>query len=87
MIGLTINPYRLRTVREARLHQWRMDLADEYGDKRQIAREIRAAREQMDKHGWRTIDASYKAIEEIAREVRQLLDEAGVTFERPTSEA
>lgn len=87
VIGLTINPYRLRTVREARLHQWRMDLTDDYGDKRQIAREIRAAHEQMIEHGWRTLDVSYKAIEEIAREVRQMLDEAGVTIRDRSTDA
>ncbi len=78
VIGLSVNPYRLQSVREARLRDWNMDLNDEYADKRQIARELRAAHEQMLEHGWRWIDVSYKAIEEIAREVVQVLHENGV---------
>ena len=78
VIGLTTNPHRLRTVREARLRGWGLDPGDEYGSKQRIAVELRAANEQMAQRGWRCIDVSYKAIEEIAREVMRLLKEAGV---------
>lgn len=78
VIGLTTNPHRLRSVREARMRGWGMDLRDEYGDRKTIARELRAANELMEKHGWRCVDTSYKAIEEIAREIVGLLEEAGV---------
>ncbi len=78
VIGLTVNPHRLRSVREARLREWGIDLSADYGDERVIARELRAANEQITKHGWRWIDISYKAIEEVAREVRQLLKESGI---------
>ena len=79
VIGLTVNPYRLQNVREARLKGWRADSSsDGYAHKIQVAREIRAGNEQMKKYGWRCIDASYKAIEEIAREVIQLLEESGL---------
>lgn len=78
VIGLTANPHRLRSVREARLRGWGMDLSDDYADRIHIARELRAASEQMARYGWRCIDVSYKAIEEIAREVRLLLEEAGI---------
>jgi regulator of PEP synthase PpsR (kinase-PPPase family) len=80
VIGLTTNPYRLQSVREARLHGWGDETAHEYAERRAIAAELRAANEQMAKHGWRCIDTSYKAVEEIAREVIQLLQEAGVAF-------
>lgn len=80
VIGLTVNPIRLQSVREARLHGWRMDANELYAQREQIAKELRAAREQMDQYGWRYIDASYKAIEEIAREVRQLLAESGIVI-------
>jgi regulator of PEP synthase PpsR (kinase-PPPase family) len=87
VIGLTTNPHRLRSVREARMRGWGMDVHDEYGDRRNIARELRAANELMEKHGWRCVDTSYKAIEEIAREVVGLLKEAGVDpRERPGEE-
>ncbi len=78
VIGMTTNPHRLRSVREARMHGWGMSMRDEYGDRRNIARELRAANEQMAKYGWRFIDTSYKAIEEIAREVIQLLKDADI---------
>ncbi len=78
VIGLTTNPHRLRSVREARMRGWGMDPRDEYGDRINIARELRAANELMERHGWRCVDTSYKAIEEIAREVLGLLKEAGV---------
>ena len=78
VIGLTANPHRLRSVREARMRGWGMDVRDEYGDRRNIAQELRAANELMEKRGWRCVDTSYKAIEEIAREVVGLLKEAGV---------
>jgi regulator of PEP synthase PpsR (kinase-PPPase family) len=78
VIGLTTNPHRLRSVREARLRGWGMSLEDDYGSRASIARELRAGNEQMAKYGWRCVDVSYKAIEEIAREVMRLLAEAGV---------
>ncbi|MCK4342989.1 MAG: kinase/pyrophosphorylase [Phycisphaerae bacterium] len=78
VIGLTTNPHRLQSVRDSRLRSWKMDVTEEYGDRTQIARELRAANEQMAKYGWRCIDASYKAIEEIAREVIQLLEDSGI---------
>jgi regulator of PEP synthase PpsR (kinase-PPPase family) len=78
IVGLTVNPYRLQSVRDARAQAWDMDPNSEYADRIYIAREIRAVNEQMAKHGWQVVDASYKAIEEIAREVVQVLKDAGI---------
>jgi len=78
VIGLTVNPYRLRSVRESRIKNEGIDPNSEYGEKAYIARELRAGDEQMARYGWRVIDVSYKAIEEIAREVIQLLEESGI---------
>lgn len=78
IIGLTVNPYRLESVRDARVRAWNMDPNSEYADRVYIAREIRAVNEQIAEHGWPTIDVSYKAIEEIAREVVQMLEESGI---------
>jgi regulator of PEP synthase PpsR (kinase-PPPase family) len=86
VIGLTTNPHRLRSVREARMRGWGMDVRDEYGDRRNIARELRAAHELMEKHGWRYVDTSYKAIEEIAREIMGLLRESGVNLRERTQD-
>ena len=84
VIGLTTNPHRLRSIREARLRGWGMELTEDYAAQHELARELRAASAQMAKHGWKCIDVSYKAIEEVAREVRQHLAEAGPK-QRPTT--
>jgi regulator of PEP synthase PpsR (kinase-PPPase family) len=83
VIGLTSNPYRLQSVRESRLQTWGGDVAFDYAEKRQIATELRWANEVMTRYGWRCIDTSYKAIEEIAREVIQLLTDSGIRLRRP----
>lgn len=72
VIGLRVNVMRLRTVREARAMRLRLGPRDRYVDKREIAHEVLAANRMMDEHGWRSIDVSYLAIEEIAREVMAL---------------
>lgn len=82
VIGLLVNPHRLEAVRNARLRAWGMDPRHDYVDRMQIARELRDSHEAMEQQGWRCIDVSYKAVEEVAREVRQLLDEAGLRYGR-----
>ncbi len=77
VIGLMSNAYRLQSVREARVHGWGVRPGEEYTDLDSIMRELRAANAILAKHGWRVIDTSYKAIEEIAREVRVLLNLRG----------
>lgn len=78
VIGLTTNPHRLRSVRESRLQGWG-GTVPEYAERRQIAEELRAAGAQMARYGWRCVDTSYKAIEEIAGEVRKLLESSGIS--------
>ncbi len=80
VIGLRVNVLRLRTIREARLQTMKMGAIDKYVDKREIAREVREANRLMDQHGWRSIDASYRAIEEIAKTVITL---CGLRSTRP----
>jgi regulator of PEP synthase PpsR (kinase-PPPase family) len=46
--------------------------SDNYIDKPAIAREVIEANRMMERHGWRSFDASYLAIEEIAREVMKM---------------
>lgn len=83
VIGLMVNPYRLQSVRESRLRDWSADVNDEYAHKVHIAAELRAANEQITRYGWRCIDASYKGIEEVSREVRRLLAESGIKVGYP----
>lgn len=77
VIGLQPNPHRLRSVREARLRGWGRGLNPVYAERTQVASELRAAAAQMARYGWRSLDVSYKAIEEVARDVQKLLAEAG----------
>lgn len=73
VIGLWVNPVRLITVREARARN--LNLGNDsaaYVDIDAVKEEVRQAHRIMTGHGWRTIDASYMAVEEIAREIMRL---------------
>ncbi|MHC4993151.1 MAG: kinase/pyrophosphorylase, partial [Planctomycetota bacterium] len=72
VIGLTINQRRLKTVREVRARALGSHAMRGYLDDEEIVREIRHANEMMTRHKWRSVDVSYKAIEEIAKEVCEL---------------
>jgi regulator of PEP synthase PpsR (kinase-PPPase family) len=72
VIGLRMNVMRLQTVREVRATRLRLAPDDPYLDKRDISREVLAASRVMDEHGWRSIDVSYMAVEEVAREIMAL---------------
>lgn len=70
VIGLRMNVIRLMTVREARAQAHNHpDAMQEYLDQRALTREVIRANRMMDEHGWRSLDASYMAVEEVAREV------------------
>jgi len=72
VIGLNMNVSHLMTVREARALHLGTDHTTYYVNKREISKEVLHAAYLMKIHGWRSVDASYIAIEEIAREVRRL---------------
>jgi len=72
VIGLNMNVTRLRTVRRARTSILGTHHTDYYISKKEIVSEINYARNLMRVNEWRGIDASYMAIEEIAREVRKM---------------
>jgi len=72
VIGLRVTVDRLITVREARAAHLGFQTTDPYLDRRTVAREVIAAHRMMEKHGWRWVEASYLAVEEIAREVMHL---------------
>lgn len=77
VIGLRVNVMRLRTIREARAMRMGLDPSSGYVDKREIAKDVLEANQLMDRLGWRSIDVSYMAIEEIAREVMSMRDMTG----------
>ena len=71
VVGLRVNVDRLLTVRAARAGHLGEGVAA-YVDRRAVAREVIDANRVMEAHGWRSVDVSYLAVEEIAREVVQL---------------
>jgi regulator of PEP synthase PpsR (kinase-PPPase family) len=72
VIGLRINVMRLLSVREARMPDLGVDVDQSYVDQRIIAEEVNNANRLMDKQKWNTVDVSYLAVEEIARQVLHL---------------
>jgi len=73
VIGLTVNPHRLHSVRQARRSAMGTAALDQYADPREVGRELSGAQEQMNAHGWRCIDVSYMAVEEVARSVMRMI--------------
>jgi regulator of PEP synthase PpsR (kinase-PPPase family) len=73
VIGLRVQLARLLTVREGRARNLRIDVSDPYTDKRSVGREINSASRMMEQHEWRSVDVSYLAVEEIARDVMRLI--------------
>lgn len=72
VIGLRVNVDRLIAVREARAEDLGMRGGEAYLDRRAVAHEVVAANQLMDQHDWHSVDVSYLAIEEIAKEVLRL---------------
>lgn len=72
VIALTVNLNRLQAIREAR-HEMLGGKVDYYIDRRKIGEELRDTMRLAQKHGWRTLDVSYMAIEEVARTVLTMI--------------
>ena len=69
VIGLTVSPQRLRAIRESRRSRLGAGVADYYVGANEIADELRHALKVFRKHGWKYIDVSYMAVEEVAVQV------------------
>jgi [pyruvate, water dikinase]-phosphate phosphotransferase / [pyruvate, water dikinase] kinase len=82
VFGLTMNVHRLRSVREARVERMRVGAVQPYVTLADITTELRFAEHLCRDHGWRSVDVSYKAVEEVAYEILRLLD--AVTREERT---
>jgi len=78
VIGLGVNPHRLIALREARIQTMGTSKVERYAELDAVNHELRVAREHMARHGWARIDVSYMAIEEIAKQVRQHIEESGL---------
>ena len=73
VICLSVNVSRLLTVRQARAANLGDSHIDYYTSKREVANEVIHAANLVKQHHWRSIEASYLAVEEIAREVTNML--------------
>jgi regulator of PEP synthase PpsR (kinase-PPPase family) len=73
VIGLSVNVNRLLTVRQARANNLGTQHVEYYTSKRAVAAEVIHAANLIKQYGWRSIEASYLAVEEIAREVMNIL--------------
>jgi regulator of PEP synthase PpsR (kinase-PPPase family) len=72
VIGLWVNPRRLVAIREARALHLPGEHAGAYTELDAVRQEVREAHRIVTDRGWRSIDGSYLAVEEIAREVMRL---------------
>ncbi len=73
VIGLTITPSRLQSVREARRYRLGSDALNYYVERDGISDELRFALQMMHQHDWRSIDVSYMAVEEVAVQILQMI--------------
>jgi len=73
VIGLTISPHRLASVRDARRHRFGHGGLERYADEQAIRDELRYALRIMHQHHWRSIDVSYMAVEEVALQVLEMI--------------
>ena len=75
VIALLMNAQRLQKIRESRAEHFGKGVADGYADPSSVKKEVRFVTDLVAKHGWRTIDVSYKGTEEVAKEVIRMIAE------------
>ncbi|MCG6957265.1 MAG: kinase/pyrophosphorylase [Gemmatimonadetes bacterium] len=75
IVGFTVRADKLRQIREERLRTLDVEVGSGYADPSRIAEEIRFANRVFMRLGCAVIDVTYKAVEETAREVLEVLGE------------
>ncbi len=73
VIGLTMNAAHLTAIRQSRLERITNRSVPAYAERRDIQRELIDMRRLMELHHWQCIDISYKATEEVAARIVELL--------------
>jgi regulator of PEP synthase PpsR (kinase-PPPase family) len=73
VIGLTMNAAHLESIRQTRLDRISSRPVARYADLREIQAELRETRALMARHHWECIDVSYKATEEVADQIIEML--------------
>ena len=78
IIGLLMQPGVMTQIREERSNQFavtakaRSNLED-YFDSRMVSKEYRFCCDLFQVKGWQTIDVTYRAIEEVSKEIMKML--------------
>ena len=75
VIGLTIDPEKLKEIRRERLNSLGLNSQSSYANLERIMEELDYASKIMKKIGCPVFDVSYKAVEEVAGKILQLLKE------------
>jgi regulator of PEP synthase PpsR (kinase-PPPase family) len=75
IVGLTLAPARLATIRAARLRTLKQDSASDYADLAALRREVGEARRTMARAGWQLIDVTERSIEETTQMIIDLLEQ------------
>ncbi len=72
VVGLLIDPLRLRDVRQARSMNWNMGRSNYY-DMDHVEQEVRWSRQIFARQGWPTLNVTRTAVEETAARLVELL--------------
>lgn len=80
VIGLTIRPSHLLAIRRHRAADLGFDSTNPYLSEEEVKFEQRVTNSVIVERGWRTILVSYRAIEEIAKEIMRLIGHKPETY-------
>ena len=73
VFGLTMNAAHLTAIRQSRLDRISDRAVPAYAERRDIQRELIDTRRVMEQYHWQCIDISYRATEEVAARIIELL--------------
>ena len=73
VIGLTMNAAHLESIRQARMGYLSDRPISHYAELNDIRAELRSIRDVFDENQWAYIDVSYKATEEVAEQILELM--------------
>lgn len=78
VVGLTLDPGALLTIRRSRLRVMHAPPYADYADPDQVLAELGRARRLCRERGWRVVDISGKAVEETAARILELLSDKSI---------
>lgn len=79
IVGLTVDPYRLKEIRSVRAERLHMSPDDPYINFKIIHREVNYALSIFRERGWKILDVTSKSIEEAATIIMELLGKRNLT--------